>query len=205
MAKERSRRYTAQTIANTDYADDIALLATTPDKTESLLHCLERAAVGIGLHVNADKTEYTRFYQRGDISTQKGEPLKLVVKFTYLGSSVSSTDNYINRWLAKAWTAIDWLSVIWKLDLTDKMKRSFYQTAVVSILLYGCTTWTLTKCMDKKLDGKYIRILRAILNKFWRQHSTKQQLYSYLPPITKIIKVRRTRHVGHCRRSKEEL
>ena len=30
------------------------------------------------------------------------------------------------------------------------MKRSFFQAAVVSILLYGCTTWTLTKRMEKK-------------------------------------------------------
>ena len=29
-------------------------------------------------------------------------------------------------------------------DLTDKTKHSFYQAAVMSILLYGCTTWTLT-------------------------------------------------------------
>ena len=43
-----------------------------------------------------------------------------------------------------SWTAIDRLSIIWKSDLTDKMKRSFFQAAVVSILLYGCTTETLT-------------------------------------------------------------
>ena len=53
--------------------------------------------------------------------------------------------------LTKAWTAIDRLSIIWKSDLTDKMKCSFFQTAVVSILLYGCTTWTLTKRLVKKL------------------------------------------------------
>ena len=75
----------------------------------------------------------------------------------------------------------------------------------MSILLYECTTWTLTKCMEKKLDGNYTRMLPAILNKSWRQHSTKQQLYGYLPPITKTIKVRRTRLAGHCWRSKEEL
>ena len=85
------------------------------------------------------------------------------------------------------------------------MKRSFFQAEVVSILLYGCTTWTLTKCMEKKLDGHYTRMLRAILNKSWRQHSTKQQLYSHLPPNTKTIQVRRTRHAGHCCRSKDEL
>ena len=84
------------------------------------------------------------------------------------------------------------------------MKRSFFQAAVVSILLYGCTTWTLTKRL-KKLDGNYTRMLRAILNKSWRQYPTRHQLYGHLPPITKTIQVRRTRHAGHCWRSKAEL
>ena len=85
------------------------------------------------------------------------------------------------------------------------MKHSFFQAAIVSMLLYGCTTWTLTKRMEKKLDGNYTRILRAILNKSWRQHPTKQQLYNHLPLITKTIKIRRTRHSGHCWRSRDEL
>ena len=94
-------------------------------------------------------------------------PLKLVDKFTYLGSSVESTEKDIETRLTKAWTAINRLSTIWKSDLTDKMKRSFFQAAITSILLYGCTTWTLTKRLEKKLDGNYTRMLRAILNKSW--------------------------------------
>ena len=115
--------------------------------------------------------------------------------------SVSSTEKDIDTRL----TAIDRLSIIWKSDLTDKMKRTFFQAAVLSILLYGCTTWTLTKRLEKKLDGNYTRMLRAVLNKSWRQHPTRHQLYGHLPPITKTIQVRRTRHAGHCWRSKDEL
>ena len=85
------------------------------------------------------------------------------------------------------------------------MKRSFFQAAVVSILLFGCTTWTLTKRLEKKLDGNYTRILLAILNKSWRQHPTSHQLYGHLPHTTKIIQVRQTRHAGHCWRSRDEL
>ena len=85
------------------------------------------------------------------------------------------------------------------------MKRSFFQAVVMSILLHGCTTWTLTKWMEKKLDGIYTRILWAILNKSWRQHPTKQQLYSHQPPISKTIQVRQTRHAGHCWKSRDEL
>ena len=145
------------------------------------------------------------YNQIGDISTLDGTSLKLVDKFTYLGSSISSTEKDIDMWLTKAWTAIDRLSIIWKSVLTDKTKHSFFQAAVVSILLYGCSTWTLTKRLEKKLDGNHTRMLRAILNKSWRQHPTKHQLYGYLPPITKTILVRRTRHAGYYWRSKDEL
>ena len=166
LTKKRSRRYPAKTI--TDYADDIAILANTPDQAETQLHSLERAAADIGLYVNAHKTEYMYYNQTGDFSTLDGTPLKLVDKFTYLGSSVASTEKDIDTRLTKAWTAINRFSIIWKSDLTDKMKCSFFQAAVTSILLYGCTTWTLTKRLEKKLDGNYTRMLRAILNKSWR-------------------------------------
>ena len=63
----------------------------------------------------------------------------------------------------------------------------------------------ITKRMEKKLDVNYTRMLRAILNKSWRQHPTKQQLYGHLPPITRTIHIRRTRHAEHCWRSKDEL
>ena len=145
------------------------------------------------------------FNQTGDISSLNGSSLKLVDKFTYLGSSVSSTETDIDTRLTKAWTAINRLSVIWKSDLTDKMKRSFFLATILSILLYGCTTWTLTKRLEKRLDDNYTRILRAILSTSWRQHPTKQQLYGHLPPITKTIQIRRTRHAGHCWRSSDEL
>ena len=128
------------------------------------------------------KTEYMCYNQTGNIATLDGASLKLVDKFTYLGSSVSSTEKDIDTRLTKAWTAIDRLSIIWKSDLTDKMKRSFFQAAVVSILLYGCTIWTLTKRLERRLDGNYTRMLRAVLNKSWRQHPTRLQLYGHLPP-----------------------
>ena len=124
LIKERSRRYPIRTITDADYADDIAFLVNTPAQAESLLHIRERAAGGIGQHVDADKTEYMCFNQRGEISTLNSSSLKLVDKFIYLGSSVLSTEKDINTRLAKAWTAIDRLSVIWKSDLNDKIRRS---------------------------------------------------------------------------------
>ena len=61
LGREIRWRYPAQTITDADYADDIALLANTPALAKSQLHSLERAAAGIGLHVNAEKMEYMCF------------------------------------------------------------------------------------------------------------------------------------------------
>ena len=94
--KERNRWYPAQTITDADYVDDIMLLANTLAQAETLL-----------TYVNAHKTEYMCFNQRGDISTLNGSSLKLVDKYTYLGSSVSSTEADIKKQVAKAWTAIN--------------------------------------------------------------------------------------------------
>ena len=133
LTKKRSRSYPAKTITDADYADDIAILANLPAQAETLLYSLERAAACIGLHINAHKTECMGFNQTGHISTLGNSSLKLVDKFTYLGSSVSSTEKDIDTRLGKAWTAIDRL---WKSDLTDEIKHCFFQAAVISILLY---------------------------------------------------------------------
>ena len=133
-----------------------------------------------------DEGMHPRFPKKGDLGLAKN----------YRGITLTSIAAKIynapqrNRIVPQ----IDRLSIIWKLNLTDKMKRSFFQAAVMSILLYGCTTWMLTKRLEKKLDGNYTRMLRTILNRSWQQHPTRCQLYGHLPPITKTIQVRRTRH-----------
>ena len=60
---------------------------------------------------------------------------------------------------------------------------------VVSILLYRGTTWMLTKHIEKRLDGNCTRMLQATLNKSWKQHPTKQQLYATYHPSQKPSKL----------------
>ena len=69
------------------------------------------------------------------------------------------------------------------------MKRSFFQATILSILLYGCTTWTLTKLMEKKVDGNYTRTLRVILNKSWRQHQQSSSYMATYHPSRKLSKL----------------
>ena len=150
LAKARSRKKPTRTMADADYTDDIALLANTPVQAQTQLHSLEQAAGVIGLYVNADKTDYMCFIQRSDISTLIGRSLKLVDKFTYLGSSVSSAENNINIWLEKEMRTNDWLSVIWKSDLSDKKSAVFSKQRL-------CQYW----CMDAP-HGRWLSVLTAI-------------------------------------------
>ena len=111
LKKETSWRYPARTITDANNADHISLLANTPSQANTLLHSLQRAAASIGLHVNANKREFTSFNQTGDLSTLNGSSLKLVDKFAFLGRSVSSTEIDINTRIAKARTAISHMEV----------------------------------------------------------------------------------------------
>ena len=108
----------AETITDEDYADDIVLLTTAPNQAESLLHNLEQALSGTGLRENIDKTEYMCFNQ--ERATLNGRTLKLLDKFTYWSGKGSSTESNENMHLAKAWTAIDRLLIVWMSDLSDK-------------------------------------------------------------------------------------
>ena len=115
------------------------------------------------------------FKEKRVIFISNGRPLKLVDKFAYLSSKISSTESNINIRQAKAWTAIDRLSIMWKSD--------FFQAVPKVVLLYGHSLWThlmdtpygqkQNASREKKLDGNYTRMLHAVLSKSWKQHDPK--------------------------------
>ena len=100
-------------------------------------------------------------------------------------SNLKERDDNIR--LAKTWAVIDKLSIIRKSDLSNKIKLDFFLAAVVSILLYGCTKWTLIKRIEKNLNRTYTRMLRVILINSWKQHPTKRLL-----PSQKLSKTNKT-------------
>ena len=97
------------------------------------------------------------------------------------------------------------MNTIWKSKLSTNLKRQFFRAAVESVLVYGSVTWTLTASLEKKIDGTYTRMLRAVTNKSWRDHLTNEQLYGNIPKISKSIRMHRLRFAGHSWRSKYEV
>ena len=115
-------------------ADDLALLANTPAQAESPQHNIVQATRCISLNMNVNKTEYIRFKQKRITFTLRGKPLKLKKQYIYLGRNISSTERHVSIHQAKAWNAIDRLSIILKSDPSDKIKWDFFQVIAVSIL-----------------------------------------------------------------------
>ena len=181
VKKARSKWYPAEIINDSSSTDNSAFLANASAKPESLLHDLGQTAKSIALHVNSDKTEFMCFKQVGVMSL-KCNPQKSVDQFIYLGSNISSTESNINIRVRKTWTAIDKLSTMWKSDRSDKIKF--------------CTTWPLTKLLEK-MDGTNYRL-------FWTSpRSSTLQLYGNLNLISQTIQIKRTRQDGDCWQSKE--
>ena len=202
LHKSKSRRHPAVKLTD---VDDLALLADKCSDAEKLLHLLEYAAEKVGLKVNAKKTEYINYNHHGTIKTTKNHQLKSVDNFVYLGSNIASTKKDVDIRIAKAWSVINKLTTIWKSNLSDNLKRNFFRATTGSVLLYGSTTWTLTKSLELKLDGAFTRMLRAALNVSWREHPTNERLYGNIPKLTTMIREQRTRLAGHSYRSKQEL
>ena len=181
LTQSTSPRYPTTTLTDADYADDLALFANTTDEASALLHSLEKAAGDTGLYVNATKTEFMCFNTEGAINTINGNALEQVNSFIYLGSNISSSENDVKARIGKAWGALTKLNKIWKSSLPIHLKRNFFRATVESVLLYGSSSWTLTKHLKARLDGAYTRMLRAVLNISWKEHPTKSRLYGNLP------------------------
>ena len=206
LDRSRSRRHPAKVICDTDFADDLALLSNSLEQAQELLTRLENAAKQIGLHINNSKTEYMLFNQdEGDLKALDGDVLNQVEDFQYLGAWLNTCSKDINIRIGRAWTALLKLNTIWKSNLQEDLKVQFFRATVETVLLYGSSSWTLTKALSQKIDGAYTKMLRVVKNVTWEQHVTNKVLYGKLPSITTIIEERRLRFSGHCFRSKQEV
>ena len=177
------------------------------EQAQESLYRLETEAEVVGLYCNAKKTEVQHFNQDVpvQISAKNGEILKNVDNFKYLGSWTKSSENYFNVRKALAWNTCHKLSKIWKSSLTRSTKIRVFLTTVESVLLYGAETWTITKALQKKIDGCYTRMLRMVLNISWQSHTTNAALYGNLPKVSSKIRKRRMQLAGHLIRHEEEV
>ena len=205
IERRRSRRCPPVVMTDTDFADDISLLSNEIIQAQESLRRVEIEAQKVGLHLNEKKTEAMVFNQEiTPITSTNGKTIKVVENFKYLGGWLKSSEKDFEIRKAHAWTACHKLQKIWKSNIKKKIKERLFLATVESILLYGSETWTLTKSLQKRLDGCYTRMLRMVYNVSWKEKMNNMQLYNGLPPVSSKVASRRLKLAGHCIRHKEE-
>ena len=203
-----SSRHPAKYLTDTDFADDIALISQSLADAESLLCSLEQASNCVGLYLNETKTEYIN---RCTIDTDhgvkslNGTSLKQVEDYVYLGSRIMTSLKDFNTRKGMAWSACNDLHHIWTSNLSKSYKLGIFRATVEKILLYGCETWTLSKALEKRLDGTYTRLLMRVQNLSWKSHPTRKQIYGSLPSISALVQSQRVQFAGHCQRASKEI
>ena len=205
ITPRKSRRTPAVTLTDLDFADDICLLCNEIQQAQELLSRVENECGKVGLGLNARKTEVMTYNIPGHnpLKTSGGCILKEVDNFKYLGSWMDSTEAEITRRKALAWRALNNMTRIWKSHMSRRVKLSFFLATVESILLYGSETWTMTKTLERSLDGCYTRMLRTALNISWRLHMPNEELYGELPKVSNKVAAKRMGLAGHCYRHPE--
>ena len=116
-----------------------------------MLDRVETEAEKVGLFINVKKTEIMQFnhVDAVTINSKSGQPIKVVGNFKYLGAWMASSEKDINVRKALAWQACHKLTKIWKSSLSKNIKIRVFLATFVSVLLYGCETWTLTQKLEK--------------------------------------------------------
>ena len=129
----------------------------------------------------------------------------MVEDYVYLGSFISSSEKDFNTRKGMAWSACNDMHKIWTSQLPKKIKLQIFRATVEPILLYGSETWTLSKKLEKSLDGTYTRLLMRAQNLSWKRHPSISDIYGNLPRVSALVRSRRVQFAGHCYRAESEV
>ena len=190
-----------------DFADDIALISSTLAHLQTKTTGLENNAGRVGLKLNGKKCMGMKVNSKKNDALKVGEnEIEEVECFTYLGASVTKDGGgtaAIQKRIALASATFNKLSKVWSdRDIGRKTKATLFKTLVLSVLLYGCETWKLTKGEEKKLDTFQAKCLRRIFRIRWQQHITNQKILEMADANKVSDEVRRKRWtwIGHVLR-----
>ena len=160
-----------ENINNIRYADDTVLIADSEENLQRLLDITIEKSEEMGLTLNVKKTECMVISKKAIIPScnlqSRGQQIKLVKKFKYLGYMFTSDGKCITeikKRIATAKDAFQKLSLILKnrnISMTTKFR--VLKTYVWSTLTYGCECWTITSDIEKKIEAAEMWFIRRML------------------------------------------
>ena len=204
----QSRRFPAKHLSDLDFADDIALLESSMPRAQSQLTKTADAAADLGLIISAPKTEYMTIncHHQPPLRVY-GNPIKHVSDFRYLGSMMASSTNDLKRRKGLAWAAFWKLQRLWKSpNIPISTKVRLFDTTCVTVLLYGCESWVISKAMEDQINAFGTSCYRIMLNIKRIDRVTNAHIYSLTntSPLIDRVRVRQLKFLGHILRLPDE-
>jgi hypothetical protein len=194
LERRRSSRYPAKKLSMMAFADDIVLISSCVTGAQKMLTSLENACLQVGLIINSDKTKAISLNSKGGpaFHTHHGI-IEQCQSFIYLGALIPDSTDDITRRKGLAWAALGRLKSIWTSSMTRIAKAKLFMMTVEPVLMYGAETWTLSPTMEHKVDGIFMRLLRAALNVPYQAKLTNKALCKEVGVNTPSIALRRKR------------
>ena len=200
----RSSRYPAKMLNDLDFADDIALLESSIDRAQSQLTRTANAAADLGLVISAPKTEYMTANCNAQPALEVyGSTINHVTDFKYLGSKMGSSVGDLKRRKALAWAAFWKLERLWRSpSLPIETKIKLFQTTCVTVFLYGCESWVITKDMENKINAFATSCYRVMLNIKRVDRIPNETIYNLTntTPLVARVKIHQLKFLGHILR-----
>ena len=138
------------------------------------------------------------FKQNKSVYTFNGKYLELIHQFIYLDSNISSTESDVNVRVGKTQTTIASYRSYRNFYFSYEIKLGFFYTVVPPEILQRCTTWTLTKRLEKKLNGSCTIIFVCCSQEILKAAPHKKAA------ARAIIRHLTTRHTGYYSKSRDE-
>ena len=187
-------------LADLDFADDVALIDN--NRENATAHVTQFAAMSrlAGLRINFSKTKVLYVNLEKQSIEVGEETIEAVDDFKYLGSYIVTTERDLSCRRAIAWNSFWRLSKVWKSDsITLSLKRKLFNSLILSILLYGCETWTLTRRLENLINSFATSCFRILLNIRRIDRITNQEVLRRMNhhPLAQIVKKRQLRTLGH--------
>ena len=168
ITRKIGKRHPEQRISVLGYADDLALVSSSPAGAQAMLNSLVTTAHRVGLKVNPRKTEVLHVPGPNNDIMLEGKTLPVCNKFTYLGGQVPSCREDLRHRKSLAWLAFNRLRVVFNSTiLSDSLRAKLFAATIETVLLYNAITWTLTGGLEEELDAAHSRLLRAAFNIRW--------------------------------------
>lgn len=200
-------------VSNLRFADDIDLMGGSNQELQDLTSRLVERAGAYGMEVSSEKSK-VMVNSANNTNAQismNGQQLEEVAAFKYLGATLTKdgrSTTEIRVRLGIATSAMAKLTTIWKSrDISFPTKIKMFRSLVLSILLYGCESWTLTAETTKRLEAFETKCYRCLLGISWADKKTNDfvrnevnRLAGQQAPLLSLVKGRKLSWFGHITR-----